>query len=41
MALGHGRERMAMPSEEEAVRHASECWDKGFNCAVSALRGVC
>jgi C_GCAxxG_C_C family probable redox protein len=30
-----------MPSEEEAVRHASECWDKGFNCAESALRGVC
>lgn len=30
-----------MPSEEEAVRHASECWEKGFNCAESALRGVC
>jgi C_GCAxxG_C_C family probable redox protein len=30
-----------MQSEEEAVRHASECWDKGFNCAESALRGVC
>jgi C_GCAxxG_C_C family probable redox protein len=30
-----------MPSEEEAVRHASECWDKGFNCAESGLRGVC
>jgi C_GCAxxG_C_C family probable redox protein len=30
-----------MPSEEEAVWHASECWDKGFNCAESALRGVC
>ena len=30
-----------MPSEEEAVRYASECWDKGFNCAESALRGVC
>lgn len=30
-----------MPSEEEAVRHAAECWDKGFNCAESALRGVC
>jgi len=30
-----------MPSEEEAVRHASECWDRGFNCTESALRGVC
>jgi C_GCAxxG_C_C family probable redox protein len=30
-----------MPSEDEAVRHASECWDKGFNCAESALRGIC
>ena len=30
-----------MPSEEEAVRYASECWDKGFNCAESVLRGVC
>jgi len=30
-----------MPSEEEAVRQASECWEKGFNCAESALRGVC
>jgi C_GCAxxG_C_C family probable redox protein len=30
-----------MPSEEEAVRHASECWDKGLNCSESALRGVC
>ena len=30
-----------MPSEEEAVRYASECRDKGFNCAESALRGVC
>jgi len=30
-----------MPSEEEAVRHASECWEKGLNCAESALRGVC
>jgi C_GCAxxG_C_C family probable redox protein len=29
-----------MPSEEEAVKHASECWEKGFNCAESALRGV-
>ncbi len=30
-----------MRSEEEAVKHASECWDRGFNCAESALRGVC
>jgi C_GCAxxG_C_C family probable redox protein len=30
-----------MPSEEEAVRYASECWEKGYNCAESALRGVC
>jgi C_GCAxxG_C_C family probable redox protein len=30
-----------MPSEDEAVRHASKCWDEGFNCAESALRGVC
>jgi len=30
-----------MPTEEEAIRYASECWDKGLNCAESALRGVC
>lgn len=30
-----------MPSEEEAVKHASECWEKGFNCTESVLRGVC
>jgi C_GCAxxG_C_C family probable redox protein len=30
-----------MPSEEEAVKYASDSWDKGFNCAESALRGVC
>jgi C_GCAxxG_C_C family probable redox protein len=30
-----------MPTEEEHVRHASECWERGFNCAESALRGVC
>ena len=30
-----------MRSEEECVRHASECWEKGFNCAESAMRGVC
>jgi C_GCAxxG_C_C family probable redox protein len=30
-----------MRSEEECVKYASECWDKGFNCAESAMRGVC
>ena len=30
-----------MPSEEEAVKHASECWEKGFNRTESVLRGVC
>jgi len=30
-----------MSTEEESVRHASECWEKGLNCAESALRGVC
>lgn len=30
-----------MPSEEEAVRCASEHWNQGFNCAESVLRGVC
>lgn len=30
-----------MRSEEECVRFASECWDKGFNCAESAMRGIC
>ncbi len=30
-----------MRSEEEAVRHASECWEKGLNCTESVLRGVC
>jgi len=30
-----------MLSEEECVKHTGECWDKGFNCAESALRGVC
>lgn len=30
-----------MRSEEEAVKHASECWAKGYNCAESVLRGVC
>ena len=30
-----------MPTEEECVRHASECWERGLNCAESALRGVC
>jgi C_GCAxxG_C_C family probable redox protein len=30
-----------MPSEEEAVRYASECWEKGYNCTESVLRGVC
>ena len=29
-----------MRSEEECVRYAGECWDKGFNCAESAFRGV-
>ncbi|MCU0861346.1 MAG: C-GCAxxG-C-C family protein [Methanomassiliicoccales archaeon] len=30
-----------MPSEEECVRYAAECWESGLNCAESALRGVC
>src|SRR5512137_1642644 len=30
-----------MPSEEDAVKYASMCRDKGFNCAESVLRGVC
>jgi C_GCAxxG_C_C family probable redox protein len=41
MLLSYGIERIVMPSEEDAVRYTSECWDKGFNCAESALRGVC
>ncbi len=30
-----------MLSEEECIKYASECWDKGFNCAESAMRGIC
>jgi C_GCAxxG_C_C family probable redox protein len=30
-----------MPSEEKAIKHASECWEKGYNCTESVLRGVC
>jgi C_GCAxxG_C_C family probable redox protein len=30
-----------MRSEEECIKYTSECWDKGFNCAESAMRGVC
>ena len=30
-----------MRSEEECIKYASDCWDKGFNCAESAMRGVC
>src|SRR5208283_5600486 len=30
-----------MKSEEECIKYTSECWDKGFNCAESAMRGVC
>ena len=29
-----------MPSEEEAIECASECWEQGFNCAESVIRGV-
>ena len=32
---------MRMRSDDEAVKHASECWSKGYNCAESVLRGVC
>jgi C_GCAxxG_C_C family probable redox protein len=30
-----------MKSEEECIRYTSECWNKGFNCAESAMRGIC
>ena len=30
-----------MRSEEECVKYTSECWEKGFNCAESTMRGVC
>ncbi len=30
-----------MLSEEECIKYTSECWDKGFNCAESAMRGLC
>lgn len=30
-----------MKSEEDCIRYTSECWEKGFNCAESAMRGVC
>jgi C_GCAxxG_C_C family probable redox protein len=35
------RTEIKMRSEEECIKYASECWDKGFNCAESAMRGVC
>ena len=30
-----------MSSESVGVKHAKECWQSGFNCAESVLRGVC
>jgi C_GCAxxG_C_C family probable redox protein len=30
-----------MRTQDEGVRHAMECWSKGYNCAESVLRGVC
>ena len=30
-----------MRSEEECIKYAAECWDKGFNCTESAVRGIC
>jgi len=30
-----------MRSQDDGVRHASECWSNGYNCAESVLRGVC
>jgi len=29
-----------MRTQDDGVRHASECWSKGYNCAESVLRGV-
>jgi C_GCAxxG_C_C family probable redox protein len=26
---------------DDGVRHATECWSDGYNCAESVLRGVC
>jgi len=30
-----------MTAESAGVTHARECWQSGFNCAESVLRGVC
>ncbi|MDD1744135.1 MAG: C-GCAxxG-C-C family protein [Methanomassiliicoccales archaeon] len=30
-----------MRSEEDCIKYASECWEKGFNCAETAMRGIC
>jgi len=30
-----------MRTQDDGVRHATECWSKGYNCAESVLRGVC
>jgi len=30
-----------MRTQDDGLRHASECWSSGFNCAESVLRGVC
>jgi C_GCAxxG_C_C family probable redox protein len=33
--------RSNMRSEEECIRYTADCWEKGFNCAESSMRGVC
>ncbi|MBM4237883.1 MAG: C_GCAxxG_C_C family protein, partial [Euryarchaeota archaeon] len=30
-----------MKTEEDCVNHATECWNRGLNCAESVMRGAC